>query len=92
MKITWNQINDEGKPVGPGVYEVNAQLTPINETAVAVKAKVQIGGVSAAVIPISVKQAIDRINSLNDRRVQIQGTYKGYQPDPMIKIQRMARL
>lgn len=80
--IEWDQKDNQGKSVGPGIYEVYAQLTPTQDIPPAVKTKVQIGRTSMAVAPIIVRDAIRLVDSLKGRKVQISGTYRGWQPDP----------
>lgn len=79
--IEWDQKDNEGKSIGPGLYEIYAGLTPVRNVPAAVKTKVQIGSAGMAVAPVTVRDAIRLVGSLKDRKVQISGTYRGLQPD-----------
>ena len=80
--IEWNQKDNAGKSVGPGMYEVYARLTPNDNAPAAVKTKVQLGKSSMAVAPVTVSEAIRLADRMNGRKVQISATYRGWQPNP----------
>ena len=79
---TWDQKDNSGKDVGPGTYTVCAQLTPNENEPPAVGAKFTIGKKTAALVPLTVSEIVKRVNELEGRRVRIDGTFKGFQPDP----------
>ena len=78
----WNQKDMSGKDVGPGVYEIHAQIQPSRNKPPETKAKVKIGSASFAVVPVTVAESIRRADELSGRRVQISATYRGFQPNP----------
>lgn len=79
----WNQVDQNtGKQVGPGVYTIYAQLTSNDKNPPPVTTgKVQIGMASAALVPITVCEAINNAQQLLGRRVMINATYRGSAPD-----------
>lgn len=79
---TWDQKDDSGKEVGPGSYIVKAQLIPQGRKLPAVSAAFTIGKKTAALVPLTVKEVIQRAKELDNRRVLIDCTFKGYRPDP----------
>lgn len=88
FNIVWNQKDNDGHDIGPGVYNVYAQLTPTKDQPPATTGKVRIGVGKIALVPISVSDAIKRSDDLLGKRVQIQATYKGWQPtadDPNVQ-------
>ena len=80
--IEWDQKDNTGKSVGPGVYEIYARLTPVSNAPAAVKTKVQLGRSSMAVAPVTVREAIGLVDRMNGRKVQISAIYRGWQPNP----------
>ena len=78
----WNQKDMSGKDVGPGVYEIHAQIQPSRNKPPETKAKVKVGVTSVAVVPVTVAESIRRADELSGRRVQISATYRGFQPNP----------
>lgn len=78
----WDQRDEKGNQVGPGVYTVFAQLTPVKDAPPATSAKFELGGAGAALIPLTVREAISRAPSLKDKKVAIAALYRGLQPDP----------
>lgn len=88
FEIVWNQLNKNGKNVGPGVYDIYAQLATSKNQLPATVGKVKIGVGKIALVPVTISEAIKRIGELLGKRVQIQATYQGWQPnadDPNIK-------
>jgi len=88
FEAVWNQKDNDGHEVGPGVYDIYAQLTPAKNPPPLTKGKVRIGVVKIAVVPITIGESIRRISELLGKRVQIQATYRGWQPnanDPNVK-------
>ena len=79
FEARWNQKDNKGNDVGPGVYEVYAQLTPMKNAPPAVKTQVRLGNVMMAVAQMTVREAIAHIGGLAGRKVQISGTYRGWQ-------------
>ncbi len=73
-----------GRQVGPGVYTVNAQLTSSGERSAPVAScPVRIGTVSAraALVPLTVCEAVAYAPGNLGRRVSITATYRGQAPD-----------
>lgn len=79
----WNQQDmNTGKQVGPGIYRIYAQLATSGKTPAPITTgKVQIGLASAALVPITIKEAITNATQLLGRRVMIIATYRGMAPD-----------
>lgn len=82
FKAEWNQKDNSGKDVGPGVYEIYAQLQPSEQKPPVVKTKVKIGKTRLAVESLTVAEAIRRSDKLLGRQVSITATYRGFKPDP----------
>jgi len=80
--IIWNQQDDKGNAVGPGSYAVCAQLVPKDKKLPVTNGKFTIGGKTAALVPLTVKDVVNRASELLGRRVRIMATYRGWQPDP----------
>jgi hypothetical protein len=80
---TWNQRDmNTGKEVGPGVYMVHAQLAASGKNPPPItSSKVQIGMPSAALVPITVGEAIANATALLGRKVMVAATYRGMAPD-----------
>lgn len=78
---TWDQKDNSGKDVGPGTYTVFAQLTPSENKPPAVVNKFTIGKKTAALVPLAISEVVKRVKELEDRRVQIKGAFRGFQPD-----------
>ena len=78
----WNQVDNDGKQVGPGSYDVEAQLTPSGQKPPSVEAKIQIGERGADTVAITIAEAIARQAELADKQVRISGTYRGFRPNP----------
>lgn len=80
---TWDQRDMiTGKQVGPGIYHIYAQLTPSGKNPPPVTTgKVQIGMASAALVPITVREAITNVTQLLGRRTMIVATYRGKAPE-----------
>jgi hypothetical protein len=79
---TWDQKDFKGKQVGPGVYDVHAQLTPSRNRPSPTVSKVQLGAKGAALIPITIKEAISNYARLVGKRVLISAIYRGWSPNP----------
>lgn len=82
FKAEWDQKDNSGKDVGPGVYDVYAQLQPYQDRPPVVKAKVKIGKTSVAIVSVTVAEAVRRGDELLGHQVSILATYRGFQPDP----------
>jgi len=88
FEVTWDQCGPDCKQVGPGAYNVYAQLASTGERPPAAKGKVCIGDAEAAIIAVSVAEAVANFDKLQKRTVQIAATYRGWQPnadDPNVK-------
>jgi len=81
FEIEWDQRDNEGRQVGPGVYEVYAQLTPAQNPPPSTRTKLRVGGAIAAIVSVTIGEAIKRYAEIGERRVRIRATYKGWQPD-----------
>jgi len=79
---TWDQKDFKGKQVGPGIYDVYAQLTPSKNRPSPTISKVQLGARGAALIPVTIKEAISNYAGLAGKRVSISAIYRGWSPDP----------
>lgn len=82
FRAQWNQREmNTTKQVGPGVYLIYAQLAVSGKNAPAVTTgKVQIGMASAALVPITVKEAITSATRFLGRRVMLTAEYRGAAP------------
>ncbi len=82
-EATWNQIDDQGNPIGPGTYCICAQLTPSSNQPPPVKTQIFIGTTGAAVVTLAnIREAIRNASSLVGKTVYIRATYHGFQPTP----------
>ncbi|MCL5102914.1 MAG: BsuPI-related putative proteinase inhibitor [Armatimonadetes bacterium] len=81
FRAEWNQKDMSGKDVGPGVYEVHAQLQPSRNKPPETKGKVKVGVTTVAVVPVNIAEAVRRADELSGRRVQISASYRGFQPN-----------
>lgn len=79
-QVTWDQKDTTGKQVGPGVYDIHAQLTPTGNQPPPVTAQVSIGSGGAANVPMNISDVITNADHLMGRRVSIAATYQGFQP------------
>ncbi|MCE5324101.1 hypothetical protein LLG46_12415 [bacterium] len=79
---TWDQKDDKGKAVGPGTYAVSVQLTPNGDKPPAVSVKFTVDEKTPALVPLTVKEVVKRVKEFEGRRVRIDGTYRGFRPDP----------
>ncbi len=80
FEACWNQRDNDGNQVGPGVYTVYAQLASSRDAPPPATYSLQIGGTTPAVIPASVGQIMGRSAEFADKRVQVHGTYQGSHP------------
>lgn len=81
----WNQMDmNTGKQVGPGAYMVYAQLTTEKTQPPVTSARFQIGMASAAMVPITICEAISYAAQSVGRKVMIVATYRGAGPDPNV--------
>jgi hypothetical protein len=78
----WNQKDPKGDQVGPGAYTVRAQLTPSGHTPPSTTCRVVLGGKSAALTPVTIRQAISIAGQAPNNRVSICATYRGWSPEP----------
>ncbi len=78
----WDQKDNSGKQVGPGTFTVYAQLTPSDNAPPATSTRVQIGTKTAALVPVTIKQAITTFDALAGKMVVISAVYRGFQPNP----------
>jgi hypothetical protein len=88
FEATWDQKDSSGQQVGPGAYDVYAQLTPTGDRPLPVKTRLHVGDVAAAVAPATIGEAIANADILLNRVVEISATYRGWQPnaaDPNVK-------
>jgi len=82
-EAVWNQVDDQGNPVGPGTYCICAQLTPAANQPPPVKTMISVGTAVAAVIPLAnIREAVRNAGSLVGKTVYITATYRGFQPTP----------
>ena len=79
-RAQWNQKDDSGKQMGPGTYTVNAQLTPTENRPPITSTRVQIGARSAALVPVTIRQAIADFDAIKGS-VMIAARYRGFRPD-----------
>lgn len=83
---TWNQQDITAhKQVGPGVYTINAQLMASGKNSPPVTTgRVRIGGPSAraALVPVTICEAIANAPANLGRKVMISATYRGTAPSP----------
>lgn len=82
FRAEWDQKDAKGNQVGPGTYTVHAQLTPSKDRPAPTKCRVVIGGRTAALAPVTIRQAIALASEIPDSRVSIDATYKGWSPNP----------
>ncbi len=82
FQVTWNQKDNDGETVGPGVYTAYAQLTPMRDAPPATSTKFEIGTVRPALVPVTVREAVQRVDQLRGRKVIIAAIYRGTEPDP----------
>jgi hypothetical protein len=83
FEVIWNQVGDDGKAIGPGTYEVNAQLTPSSGAPPPVTCSIQIGSVSPAAVPLpSIREGIRNSTAFQGKTVYFTATYRGWRPDP----------
>lgn len=80
--VEWDQKDARGKQVGPGAYALYGKLTPSGRGLPATTGKVRLGVGSAAMVPLSVSQAVAEAARLADRKVTIVGAYRGSSPYP----------
>ena len=76
----WNQKDNSGKQMGPGTYTVNAQLTPTENQPTITSTRVQIGAKSAALVPVTIKQATTDFEAIKGS-VMISARYRGFRPN-----------
>jgi hypothetical protein len=79
---TWDQTDLKGKQVEPGIYTVNAQLTPSRGQPDAAYSTLELGAGATAPIPIVIRQAIGSFSDYVGRSVVITAFYRGSSPDP----------
>lgn len=82
FRAEWDQKDSKGDQVGPGTYTICAQLTPSSNRPAPTKCRVVIGGKTAALAPVTIRQAISLASEAPDTRVSINATYKGWTPSP----------
>jgi hypothetical protein len=82
FRAEWNQKDIKGSQVGPGAYTVHARLTPSKNPPPSTKCRVVVGGKTAALAPVTIRQAISLAGQLPDSRVSICATYRGWSPEP----------
>jgi len=82
FRAEWDQKDSKGNQVGPGTYTVCAQLTPSRNPPPPTKCKLVIGGKTAALAPVTIRQAIALASEVPNSRVSINATYKGWTPSP----------
>ena len=80
-RAVWDQLDNGGNQVGPGVYNVYAQLTPTRDAPPVTSSTVRIGGASPVLIPASIWQIVGHGAEFAGQRFQIHGTYKGTSPN-----------
>lgn len=80
FSATWNQKDAEDKQCAPGSYTVHAQLTPSGRGPAVTVGHVRIGVRGAALVPVTIGEAIRNYDGLVGKRVQIAATYRGYSP------------
>lgn len=78
----WMQVDDSGKQVGPGVYDVCAQLTPTGPAPPPAALRIQIGVATSMAVPTTVRQTLSRYDALHNRTIEIEGAYHGIRPVP----------
>lgn len=82
-EATWNQVDDQGNPVGPGTYCICAQLTPSANQPPPVKTLISVGTAGAALITLAnIREAVQNASSLVGKTVYLTATYRGFQPTP----------
>lgn len=77
----WNQVDNRGKQVGPGAYNISIWLTPGNIKMPPANTKVRIGAASLANVRVTVAQAVSHFSELSSKTVIIDAVYRGFQPD-----------
>lgn len=78
---TWQQVDNNGKQVPPGAYDVFASLTDMNTGITPVKTSIRVGTSRSAITQTSLSRIVRNINAIVGRNVSITGTYRGWQPD-----------
>ncbi len=82
FKVSWNQTNNEGKPVVPGVYELHAQLTTIPTRREPVKISFTVTPAPLTNRQVKVADIVKNVDSLAGSIVTIKGIYRGWRGDP----------
>lgn len=79
---TWSQVNNDGKQVPPGAYNIFTQLTTVPPRPTPVRTQLTIGSGEPVVKPATIGGIIENIDTSIGQVVQISGTYLGWRPDP----------
>lgn len=83
FEVTWDQKDNDGKAVGPGTYELNAQLTPSSGAPPPVTCMIQVGTVGPAAVPLpNIREGVRNAAAFEGKTVYVTATYRGWRPSP----------